>query len=135
MKTIGWMLLALLSTAPLHASTWLCSAFDSNKIRWQAQHEHRMEAARQATLACRRDSSHPATCTQAYQDCQKTDIDINAPAWVCIAVDASAQSWHSNPYPNQADAAIAAQDYCKSKSTVPDTCFVNTISCQDYRKE
>lgn len=135
MRKIGFLFLTLFCAQSLYASTWLCSAYDSKKIRWQAQYEHRMEAARQATLACRRDSSEPASCTQGMQDCQKTDKDTNAPAWVCIAVDANAQSWHSNPYPNPADAAIAATDYCKSKSAVPDTCFVNTISCQDYRKE
>lgn len=135
MRKLALMLVTLSGIPSLWASTWLCSAYDSQKIRWQAQYEHRMEAAREATLACRRESADPMSCSQAFADCQKSDKTRNAPAWVCIAVDANAQSWHSNPYPKQADAAIAAKDYCKSKSKAPDTCFVNTISCQDYRKE
>ncbi len=53
------------------------------------------------------------------------------PMWICTALDFTAEPWQSNLYPHRDDAALAAKDYCKQNSNVPDTCYINMVTCRN----
>jgi hypothetical protein len=49
--------------------------------------------------------------------------------WQCTALDQTGEPWQSNFYSQRLDAALGAKAFCKEKSSVPDTCYINLVTC------
>lgn len=109
---------------------WKCITHDETNNQWTSQSIYQKVALNYAYAKCKRNSQIPATCRTSNTSCMRfiQGVDIT-PMWQCTALDRDALPWKSNLYPNREDAALAAQAYCKQKSSLPSTCFINLVTC------
>ena len=111
---------------------WQCSTQDITQAKWFSQSAYQKIALNLSYAACKKDSKTPATCKSTKASCIRFINGINImPLWRCTAFDREALAWRSNVYPNREDAALAALAYCKHKSPVPYTCFMNVVTCMN----
>ena len=109
---------------------WQCTTHDAASKEWSSQSIYEKIALNFAYAACKKNSQVPATCRTSRADCQRYIHGVNVtPMWQCTALDREALVWRSNLYPHREDAALAAEAYCKQKSPVPYTCYINLITC------
>lgn len=109
---------------------WQCTAHDAIKNQWTSKSIYQKIALNFAYAECKKNSKFPATCQASRARCAKFVAGVNImPMWRCTAFDREALAWRSNPYPNREDAALAANAYCKQKSSIPATCNINLITC------
>jgi hypothetical protein len=115
-------------------SVWQCTSQDKMNQSWSVQNNFQKVAFNLALTRCKKESQLPLTCSRKKTNCTRTyeGSDSN-PMWECTALDDAANPWRSNPYLSRDDAALAAQAYCKEKSRLPDTCFINLITCKNTR--
>ena len=50
--------------------------------------------------------------------------------WRCTALDQMAQSWVGHISANRDDAALDAEAYCQEHSSVPDSCYIDLLTCE-----
>lgn len=111
-------------------SYWKCITKDISGKWWSSNSAYQKRAINLTFDACKKESRFPKTCKTASNACEHYINGVSiTPAWRCTALDKEAQSWESIYYNHKDDAAIAAKDYCKSRSSVPDTCYVNMVTC------
>lgn len=133
LKSLLFFLMSL-STAYANSPNdfWRCLAKDNEMHQWQFESAYQREAINRAFDACKKQSSTPKTCHTAREMCEYfSNGQSTRPLWRCLALDQMAKSWSSNLYPNRDDAAIAAKAYCKDKSAMPDSCYVNLLTCKN----
>ncbi len=124
------VLLLLSMQAYSQADNWTCKSHDAAHMEWSVSNAYQRMAINLAFDACKKQSKWPKTCKTSLNDCEGFLNGISTkPIWRCLALDAQAQPWQSYYYTTKDDAALAAKAYCKSKSAVPDTCFVNMVTC------
>jgi hypothetical protein len=51
-----------------------------------------------------------------------------------LAIDLHAKAWLGDIYRKRNDAALGAKAYCKDQSGVPDTCYINLLTCKDLNQ-
>ena len=109
---------------------WECVAKDGNNKQWVAQSNYQRNADIRALEFCKRESNVPATCQTLDSDC---DFLINGrstrPLWHCVALDFTATPWNGNPSRDRTNAALSAKDICRTQSKVPDSCYINMLTC------
>ncbi len=111
---------------------WLCKTHDETNTFWSAKNIYQKIALNFSYAQCKRNSRLPATCRTSKANCEKFVAGVNImPMWECTAFDRAAFAWTSNRYPHREDAALAAKAYCKQKSPIPDTCYINLITCMN----
>ena len=116
-------------------SYWQCITKDSNDQQWSARSGYKKVALNSAFVSCKKESQKPATCKASLANCEGFFQGISIkPMWRCTALDEIAEPWQSNFYPQRDDAALAAKAYCKEKSTIPDTCYINLVTCMNYNE-
>ena len=126
---IFFPLLAFASPTEDH-DYWVCKTQDENNMEWIIKNNYQKIALNLSFDACKKESKDPKTCKTSVNSCEGFHLGLSTkPFWRCTALDKKADYWTSNYYPNMDDAAIAAKAYCKSKSKVPDSCYVNLITC------
>lgn len=109
---------------------WQCTLQDSTKKEWVAQNAFQKIAFNKTLDLCKKESKQPANCTSEVVKCEQLIMGSrNKPAWKCTALDMNAEAWRSNEHPGRIEAAFAAKGYCRHKSLVPDTCYVNMVTC------
>ncbi|KTD00341.1 hypothetical protein OQJ19_16100 [Fluoribacter gormanii] len=109
---------------------WQCSTHDVTQTKWTSQSTYQKIALNLSYSECKKNSNKPATCKTSNASCVRFIHGANVtPMWQCTAFDREAMRWNSNHYPNRDDAALAAQAYCKHKSPVPHTCYINVVTC------
>lgn len=109
---------------------WLCKAHDNTNKEWLAQSPYPKIAINRSLDACKRQSTNPLSCRITSNDCESPQLDPSTkPYWRCTAIDQQGTPWNSIYYLNKEDAALAANAYCHSKSPLPETCFINMITC------
>lgn len=109
---------------------WICKTHDNANIEWTVKNAYQKIALNLAFNACKKQSKNPKSCKVLDEECEGFHLGVSTkPMWRCTALDTQAKAWHSNYYINKDDAAIAAKNYCKSKSDIPETCYVNLITC------
>ncbi|CAM2836503.1 Uncharacterised protein [Legionella steigerwaltii] len=109
---------------------WECSTQDASHTKWSAQNIFQKIALTLSYAECKKNSQAPATCKTSKANCIRFINGVNVmPMWRCTAFDREALRWRSNLYPFREDAALAALAYCKQKSPVPYTCFINLVTC------
>lgn len=115
---------------------WQCTTKDNTDKIWTAKGEFRKSALNVAYDACKKQSTAPTSCKTSITHCEGFRQGVSTkPLWRCTAIDRSAVAWKSNYYSNRIDAALAADAYCKDNSHVPETCFINMITCMNLNEE
>lgn len=124
--------LVFAETLPAEGNYWRCSAYDSESKEWVVNSGYELSAVNQALDACKKQSNLPKSCKTARETCEYFSNGTSTrPMWRCIALDQLAKEWASNVYAHRDDAAIAAREYCQQKSTFPDTCYINLMTCKN----
>ncbi|KTD68138.1 MULTISPECIES: hypothetical protein [Legionella] len=117
---------------PIAGSYWQCSAHDATQTQWTSENIYQKMALNLSYAACKKGSKAPATCRTAKAGCIQFINGVNVmPMWQCTAFDREASAWRSNLYPTRDDAALAANAYCRQKSSVPYTCYINVVTCMN----
>lgn len=130
------LVLMALSTYSFADSFWRCTSSDEANNSWSDSNKYQKTAINLSYDQCKKNSSAPKSCESSHEDCHYfSDGYDTTPMWQCSAIDRYAQAWKSTAYSNIDDAAIGAQVYCKHKSEIPETCFVNMITCTNINSE
>ncbi len=109
---------------------WQCTTFDASNKQWQAQSPYKKIALNVAFASCKKESTAPLSCKAPQTRCEQLIAGISIkPMWVCTALDRTAVPWRSDLYSQRDDAALAAKAYCREKSIVPETCYINLVTC------
>lgn len=134
-----FILIGLISTSGFavdlsgKSSYWQCITHDNSNKEWIARSDYQKVALNIAFESCKKESSTPETCRASDDNCEGFYQGMSTrPMWKCKALDQLALSWESNFYAQRDDAALGAKAYCKQKSEVPDTCYINMLSCIIY---
>lgn len=115
---------------------WQCVAYDSQHLEWAGTSTYQLTASNKAMDACKKQSHHPATCKVAKESCDAYVHGVNtSPMWQCTALDLMAKPWVSNPHHLRDDAAIAARGLCEQHSAMPDTCYINLMTCKNLNEQ
>ena len=132
-KVIPVFFILFLLNAPIWAKPleyWQCHAEDDSRHQWFSHSSFARVALNHALQNCKRTSTSPHTCQANRENCEQFISGINTkPLWRCTAFDRAATRWRSNNYAHRDDAAFAARATCREKSTIPETCYVNFITC------
>lgn len=114
---------------------WQCSTRDSSENQWLVKDIYQRVASNKSFDACKKQSNAPMTCQIPRNNCEYFVNGLTTrPMWRCVALDRTAQPWLGNVNANQDDAALDAKDYCKEGSTVPDTCYINMLTCKNLNR-
>ncbi|MFT4058289.1 MAG: hypothetical protein QM652_01935 [Legionella sp.] len=109
---------------------WQCTTHDTTGNKWVARSFYQKIALNFAFANCKKESTVPATCITASGNCEQFIQGVSIkPKWKCTALDFNAIAWEGNSYWQLYDAALAAKNYCRQKSKVPGTCYVNFVTC------
>lgn len=109
---------------------WQCHTNDINNHSWLAKNTYQKIALNLAYATCKRESTAPLSCKTSINNCEEFHNGVSVKIlWQCTALDQAGERWRSTQYATSEDAALAAKDYCKDQSTVPDTCYINMINC------
>ena len=124
-------------TAPLPetGSFWQCTIQDKAHKTWSAKSPYQKVAIILAFENCKKESADPKSCATSATNCEGFYLGMSTnPMWQCTALDLTAAFWTSNFYTNREDAALAAKDFCKQKSTVPESCYINLVTCRNMNE-
>jgi hypothetical protein len=111
-------------------SYWQCTTHDNTNKTWVAINNYQKMALNIAFDVCKKESQFPKTCKTSNRDCEGFINGVSTkPYWHCTALDQTAAPWQSDYYSDRDDAALGAKAFCKNYSSVPDTCYVNFITC------
>lgn len=127
---LGASSLSFAESIDLNGNYWQCSSHDATNTSWKAKSVYQKIALNFSFAACKKNSQSPASCHTSKANCKQFISGVSiTPIWQCTAFDRDANAWKSNHYPHREDAALAAKAYCKQKSSIPDTCYINLITC------
>lgn len=113
-------------------SYWQCMSQDKTNKQWFAKNNHKKAAVNLSFAACKKESASPASCKTSLLNCTGFNQGLSiSPTWRCMALDRTAKPWQSVLYAQPLDAALGAKAFCKEHSTVPDTCYVNMVTCRN----
>lgn len=124
-------------SAPLNENStyWQCTTEDKANKQWMAKNAYQKMALNLAFASCKKESQYPESCKATNENCEGFYLGMSTrPLWRCTALDRTAEPWQSNFYSQRDDAALAAQAFCKDKSTVPETCYVNMVTCRNLNE-
>ena len=109
---------------------WQCTILDGTNQQWQVNSIYKKVALNEAYDACKKESQAPVTCKATQAACEQFINGISIkPMWQCTALDREAEAWPSNTHDQREDAALAAKAYCMENSNVPETCYINMVTC------
>lgn len=143
-RIISTLLLLLMGTIkPLWAESnnyWQCMAHDALKKQWEAKSSYERVAANKAFETCKKESKVPTTCTAVQDSCNYfgkpiviTPGSSEGAIWKCTALDSAAHPWIKMSS-NRDAAALSAKSTCVQHSSVPDTCYINLLTCININK-
>lgn len=130
-------LLILMVINPLWAddSYWQCHATDSKGMQWVVSHGYEQVATNKAVEACKKQSPAPESCKALRENCDYSSYGLSMrPLWRCMALDLMSKIWRNNPHPNRDEAAIEAKENCEHHSPMPDTCYINLLTCKNIHE-
>ncbi len=128
----AFMLLCVNSIWADESNYWQCTVIDDDNNQWTEKNLYQPPAANKAFDACKKQSQKPASCRFNDDTCESFIHGLSTrAAWQCTAFDSSATSWSSGPFTQQDDAVFAAKAKCKENSQLPETCYVNLLTCKN----
>lgn len=111
-------------------SYWQCVTQDKTDKQWSAKNTFQKVALNLAFSTCKKESMAPLTCKTSKSRCEGFNQGERMKSgWVCTALDDFAQAWPSVVYSSREEAALGAKGFCKHNSAVPETCYINLITC------
>lgn len=111
---------------------WQCTTNDAANKQWISKSNYKKIALNRSFSDCKKFSQSPMTCTVAQSTCEQFIQGVSIqPMWRCTALDRQAQIWRSALYSQRYDAALAAKAYCRQRSLVPETCYINLVTCTE----
>lgn len=114
---------------------WQCSTKDGSGKEWTAKSVYKKIALNFAYDLCKNNSTEAASCKSKSIICSKFVEGVNIePFWECTALDREAMPWKSTLYSNRDDAALAAKAYCRQNSSIPETCYINLVTCMNINE-
>lgn len=112
--------------------TWQCIARDTNQKQWIIKSNYQRNAINLALEACKKESTLPTTCQALDDDCDSLINGFSTkPLWRCIALDQTATPWIGKLSSNRDNAALSAKASCKNQSTLPESCYINMLTCKN----
>lgn len=113
-----------------------CTVSDSEGRGWTANSSYARVAINKAFEACKSESHDPRSCQASQNACEVTmqDVAPDTALWQCGAMDLMAKIWTNNPQPDRDQAAIAAKINCEKHSGMPESCYINLITCKNLRE-
>lgn len=130
---------ALCFTSPaLYAegiSYWQCTIQDELRHQWHDANLYERVAMNKALEACKKESPVPMSCKMDKNNCSfYFNGQSTRPLWQCTALDHDAKPWQSSVHPSREEAALSAKEDCQSQSSLPETCYINLITCKNLNK-
>ncbi len=114
---------------------WICNAHDNANRVWPIKSHYQKVALNLAFDSCKKQSKSPTSCKTSAEDCEGFHLGLSTkPFWRCTALDLTANHWKSNYYHHKDDAILGAKAYCKTKSKVPETCYVHILTCMNVNE-
>lgn len=119
---------------------WQCVAHDSEKKQWMVKNVYEQVASNKAFEACKKESRAPVSCKAPKASCDhfsdgtdsaKQQATSSNAMWQCTALDQKATTWPGSTYSNRDEAALGAKANCRKHSSLPDTCYVNFLTCKN----
>lgn len=120
---------------------WKCIAYDSAKKQWEVSNKYERVALNRALDDCKKQSNTPKSCAATEEFCEffgtkeKSVENASSPGaranWQCTALDQTAAPWVGKISSDKDDAALDAKATCQKKSTEPDTCYINLLTCHN----
>lgn len=127
----GMSLLGLIKPSAAEA-TWVCTARDANQVSWVITENYKRAGMAQALDACKKQSQVPGTCRMPESKCDSyVDGVLTTPMWQCTAIDFLAVPWRGAANTTPDRAALEAKLNCKENSSLPETCYLNYITCRN----
>lgn len=137
-KPVILIISALLILKPLWAdgaSYWQCTASDSDGNQWIGKSIYERAATSKAFDACKKQSRVPASCKADVGICEGFDHGISiSPMWQCTALDERGHAWNNPAYNDRDAAALTAKTLCKENSAVPESCYINLLTCKNLNQ-
>ena len=132
MKKAFVFLLIFLTSSILNAKQidfWNCKSSDARSNTWQAQSKYLKKALNLAYDGCKKASLVPKSCIMSRNNCLRY-YNGSKRLWQCSAIDFKAKLYPSSTMEVRYKAALDAKEYCKKKSSMPATCFINMATCK-----
>ena len=132
---VSFFMIALIKPVWADDSYWQCSAHDTTGQQWIVNHLYEHVATNKAFEACKKQSMAPTSCKATKDSCDYFSNGLSTrPMWRCAALDLMAKVWHSSTHPNRDEAALEANDYCKQRSGMPESCYINLLTCKNLNE-
>lgn len=126
---IGVFFIQQNQAAPLNS--WSCLTRDMENKQWIMTSNYGLAAMNKSFDACKKESNFPNSCKVIKENC---DLYLQASVlqtqWVCTALDAQSNPWPGTGSSKQDEAALAAKANCRRNSLIPETCYINLITCK-----
>lgn len=121
-------------TAP--SDYWMCRATDFDQKVFIGDSQYQRTALVQAISQCKKQSRIPSSCKASSENCDGIlSGSMKRAVWQCTSLDTLANYWHSTIAKTDIEAALSAKAICQSQSAVPETCYVNMITCENLNTE
>ncbi|MCX7117431.1 MAG: hypothetical protein NTW94_05945 [Legionellales bacterium] len=123
--------------APTSNQTWTCVAHDVSNKQWVAKNTYQQIATTKALEACKQESRMPLSCKALKSSCDETGEiaagngrdNAHQGYWQCVALDYAAKPFNGHSSPSREDAASLATNDCHEHSALPETCYLNFLTC------
>ncbi|MCA0403088.1 MAG: hypothetical protein LCH30_04740 [Proteobacteria bacterium] len=116
----------------LEADYWRCLANDSENKQWITLSAYEITALNKALDNCKKESTSPGTCKINRDNCEYFSHGHSTkPMWRCTALDKKAKAWPSRVASHRDEAAVSAKEHCLTESSIPDTCYINLLTCRN----
>lgn len=111
-------------------NSWRCVTVDAENKQWIANSSYQITALNKSLDECKKESKVPATCSVLKDSCNINLTNSSSRVqWQCTAFDFLADSWTATSSAGPDRAALSAKAYCRHKSALPDSCYINLITC------
>ncbi|MBA2710041.1 MAG: hypothetical protein H0U57_05580 [Tatlockia sp.] len=112
-------------------SKWSCIAIDGQNRQWTVSSNYHKTSFNKSVDECKKRSNVPATCHVIKESCNMLVKQILVkPRWQCTAFDFHADKWIATSSRSPDKAALSAKGFCKLNSALPDSCYINVITCR-----
>lgn len=131
MKKFGVFCISIIFMQSIQAETiWECSIADTNNMVWKFNNSYEKKALNIVLEGCKKQSKNPESCHKNNIICEEFVNGVSTtPLWICTALDAQANPWKGKTSTIKEDALFSAKSLCKTKSSVPETCYVYPLAC------
>ena len=116
-------------------SYWQCRAHDTQGNQWVVNNLYEQVATNKAFEACKKQSDAPTSCKALKDNCDYFSNGLSTrPMWRCMALDLMSKIWKNDPRANRDEAALEAEAICKQHSPMPETCYINLMTCKNLNE-